>query len=114
MEEGYRFNKGIMQHKVINNLRCVSGDKSLFGQWHQRFVTALGQCDQVHEEIVQHLDVGKDLDRGVEELKTMHGGDFTCVSGDIWNVLLDRADNEAYDNINIFHTRDGIIACGGL
>ncbi len=33
---GHRFNKGIMEHKVINNLRCVSGDKSLFRHWHQR------------------------------------------------------------------------------
>ncbi len=76
---GHRVNKGIMEHKVINNLRCVSGDKSLFRLWHQRFVTALGQYDQVHEEIVQHLvketDFGKDLDKVVEELKTMRGGD---------------------------------------
>ena len=32
---GQRFNKGIMKLKVINNLRCVSGDTSLFRQWHQ-------------------------------------------------------------------------------
>ncbi len=68
-----------MEHKVINNLRCVSGDKSLFGQWHLRVVTALGQYGQVHDEIVQHLvkeiDLGKDLDKVVEELKLMHGGE---------------------------------------
>ncbi len=29
---GQRFNKGIMEHKVIINLRCVNGDKSLFRQ----------------------------------------------------------------------------------
>ncbi len=46
---GHRFNTGIMEHKVINNLRCVSGDKSLLMQWHRRFVTALGQYDQDHE-----------------------------------------------------------------
>ena len=43
---GHRFNKGIMEHKVINNLRCVSGDKSLFRQWHKTFVNTLGQYDQ--------------------------------------------------------------------
>ena len=66
-----------MGHKVINNLRCVNGDKSLLRQWHQRFVTALGQYDQVHEEIAQHLvketDLGKDLGKVVEELKAMYG-----------------------------------------
>ncbi len=82
---GHRFNKGIMEHKVINNSLCVSGDKSLIRQWHQRFVTALGHYDQVREKIVQHLvketDLGKDLDKVVEELKTMYGGDFTRVLG---------------------------------
>ncbi len=40
---GHRFNKIIMEHKVINNLRCVNGDKLLFRQWHQKSVTGLGQ-----------------------------------------------------------------------
>ena len=65
--------KAIMDHKVIQYLRAVNGDKSLFRQWHQRFVTALGQYDQVREEIVQHLvketDLGKELDIVVEELR---------------------------------------------
>ncbi len=38
--------RGIMENKVITNLRCVSGDKSLFPQWHQKFITAVGQHDQ--------------------------------------------------------------------
>ena len=44
--------KGIMEHKVIMNFRMVNGDKSLFMEWHQRFVTALSQVGDVHEEIV--------------------------------------------------------------
>ncbi len=67
-----------MEHKVITNLRCVTGDKPLFRQLHQRFVASLGQYDQVHEEIVQHLvketDLGKELDKVVEELRVIHGG----------------------------------------
>ena len=58
-----------MEHKVITNLRCLNGDKSLFRQWHQRFVTALGQHDQIHEEIIQRLvretDLGEELDKVV-------------------------------------------------
>ncbi len=41
-EASHRFNKRIMEHKVIMNLRMVNGDKSLFRQWHQRFIAALG------------------------------------------------------------------------
>ena len=70
--------RGIMEHKVITNLRCVSHDKSLFRQWHQRFITALGQYDHVHEEIAQHLvketDLGKELDKAVGELRPPYGG----------------------------------------
>ena len=77
---GHRFEKTIMEHKVIQYLRAVNGAKSLFRQWHQRFVTALGQYEQVHKEIVLHLvketDLGKDLDKAVEELKIMPGGEF--------------------------------------
>ncbi len=64
-----------MEHKIINNLRCVNGDRSLFKQWHQNFAAARGQSDQVHEEIVAHLAketyLGKDLDKVVKELKTI-------------------------------------------
>ena len=40
---GARFPKAIMEHKVIQYLRAVNGDKSLFRQWHQKLTTALGQ-----------------------------------------------------------------------
>ena len=52
------------------NFRMVNGDKSLFRQWHQRFVTALSQVGGVHEEIVLNLvreiDVGKELNEVTE------------------------------------------------
>ena len=61
---GNRFTaKGIMEHKVIMNLRMVNGDKSLFRQWHQRFITALGQVEGAHEEIIQLLVRETDLGR---------------------------------------------------
>ncbi len=44
--------KRIMEHKVIMNLRMVNGDTSLFRQWHQRIITALGQVELAHEEII--------------------------------------------------------------
>ena len=38
-----KYDQGIMEHTVIQNRRAVSGDKSLFRQWHQKSTTALGQ-----------------------------------------------------------------------
>ena len=34
--------KGIMEHRVMTNLKAVNGDKGLYRQWHQKFTTALG------------------------------------------------------------------------
>ncbi len=80
----HMFNKGIIEHKVINNLRCVRGDKSLSRQWHQRFVTALGSYDQAHEGIIKDLvaktDLGKDLDKVAESctVETLHVSREMC------------------------------------
>ncbi len=112
------FTKGAMEHKVIMNLRMVKGDKFLFRPWHQRFVTAVGQVDGAHQEIIQHLaretDLGKELDRAVEDLRVTHGGEYTRVSGDVWNILMDKVENEAYDKIKMVHKGDGVIAYGVL
>ncbi len=35
------YSKGIMEHKVVQNLRAVKGDNSLSRQWHQKFTAAL-------------------------------------------------------------------------
>ncbi len=42
---GPRYTKGIMEHKVIQNLKAVNGDMSLFRQRRQKFTTALGQVN---------------------------------------------------------------------
>ncbi len=62
-----------MDHKVIQYLRAVNGDQSLFRQWHQQITTALGQVSSGHEEIVQRMvkdiDLGKDLEKVVTTLR---------------------------------------------
>ena len=86
--------KTIMEYKVIQYLRAVNGDKALFRQWHQRFTTALGQVPGNHEEIIQRMvkeiDLGKELEKVVITLKDEYE-DFLKVSGDVWNVLIDKS-----------------------
>ena len=65
----------LMENEVIQNLRAVSGDKSLFRQWHQKFTTAFGQFGGVHEEIVHRLVKESDLGREMEKAVTgLRGG----------------------------------------
>ncbi len=73
----------------------------------------MGQAQGAHEEIMQHLvketDLGKDLDKVVEELRVTCGGELVRVLGDLWKILMDKAENEAYDKIKMVHKGDGII-----
>ena len=83
---GNRYQKTIMEHKVIQYLRVVNGDKSLFRQWHQKFTTALGQVPGAHEEIIQRMvkeiDLGKELEKVVTILRDEYE-DFDKRSGDV-------------------------------
>ena len=114
---GSKYQKTIMEHKVIQYLRTVNGDKSLFRQWHQKFTTALGQVPGAHEEIIQRMvkeiDLGKELEKVVTTLKDEHE-EFGKVSGDVWNVLIDKAEAEAYDKIKMVPKGQGVIAYGVL
>ncbi len=67
---------GITEHKLITNLGCVSGDKSLFRRWHRKFMTTLGQYDQYDQHLVKDADLGKNLNKVVEDLKLTYGGAF--------------------------------------
>jgi hypothetical protein len=59
--------RSIMENRVIMNLKAVTGDKSWFRQWHQKFVAAIGQVRREYEEIVlrlvKEIDLGNELDR---------------------------------------------------
>ena len=107
-----------MEHKVIRYLRAVNGDKSLFRQWHQKFTTALGQVAGAHEEIVHRLvkeiDLGKEMEKVVTGLRGEYGDEFDKVSGDVWNILIDKAEMEAYGKIKMVPKGQGVVAYGVL
>ncbi len=96
-----RFAKGIMEWKVMQNLRAVSGYRTLFRQWHQTSTTALGQVRSSYEAIVHRLgkdiDYGKEMEKIVTGLRADYGEEFDMASGDVSNVLIDNAESLAYD-----------------
>ena len=100
---GPRFNKGIMEHRVVQNLRAVNGDKGSFRQWHQKFTTALGQVkaeyDEVVHKLVREIDLGKEMETILVTMENDYGSTFREMSHDIWKVLIDKAEAEAYDKI---------------
>ncbi len=104
------------------NLRMVNGDKSLFRQRHRRFITALGQVEGAHEEIIQQLvmetDLGREFDKVVGNLRGHYGEEFRRVSEDAWSILSsilsDKAENGAYDEIKMIPKGHGVVAHGVL
>ena len=111
-----KYNKGIMEHRVIQNLKNVNGDKSLFRQWHQKFTTAIGQFKPVYEEMVhkmaRELDLGKEVDGVLSALYTVYGDVLWEASADIWRVLVDKTEAEAYDKIKMIPSGEGLRAYG--
>ena len=47
--------RGVMEGRVIQGLRAVNGDKTLFRQRRREFVAAVGQVKEVYEEVVHNV-----------------------------------------------------------
>ena len=111
-----KHSRGVMEHRVIQGLRAVNGDKALFRQWHQKFVTAMGQVKEVYEEIihnmVKEIDLGKDLEGTLRKLAEVYGEVWFDVSGDVYKVLIDKSEAEAYDKIKMVKPGEGLKAYG--
>ncbi len=107
------YSKGIMEHTVIQNLRAV---KSLLRQLHHEFTTALGQVGEVREEIVNRLvreiDLGSEIEKVGTKLRADYGDGLEKVSRGVWNILIEKAEMEAYDEITMVPKEQGFVAYG--
>ena len=63
---GDKYKKGILEYKVIQTIKPLTGDKSQFRQWHQKMINALSTINEDHsdtiKDIVQAIDVGDKAD----------------------------------------------------
>ncbi len=50
----------------------------------------------------------------MEELRSTYGREFARVSGDDWNILVDKEEKEAHDKIKMAHKGEGVDAYGDL
>ena len=110
--------KGIMEFKVIQNLKSVTGDKSGFRQWHQKFMSAIGQVNTDYEKLMQivvrEVDLGKDLAVVLEQGSSTAPQLWQELTKDVYKILIDKADGEAYDKIKMVPSGDGMRAYGVL
>ena len=95
------FKKGILEFKVIQNIRPLTGNRSQFRQWHQKLINALSTIKESHAEIIRTLeksmDVGDKIPEALDDLdQQYHLDDF---NKDMTCILMDKCDGEAYDKI---------------
>ena len=76
-----------MEHKVIQNIKTVTGDKANFRQWHMKLCSAMGQVDPVYESGIQstvkEIDIGRDIEIVLKYGIEMMGSDWTRLSSDM-------------------------------
>ncbi len=80
----------------------ISGDKSLLRQ-------VGGARGEIVHRLVTEIDVGKEIEKVVTGRKGEHGDEFENVSGDVWNILVDREEVEAYDKIKMVPKGQGLL-----
>lgn len=64
--------KGILERRVIQGQKPLTGEKSKFRQWHQKFVNAMAQVDEGYCKILKNmedtLDTGTKIPEATESL----------------------------------------------
>ena len=97
----HQHKKGILEYKVIQNIKPLTGSRSQFRQWHQKLINALSTIKEDHAEIIRaiekSMDVGDKIQESLDELDSTYllddfNKDLTC-------ILMDKCEGEAYDKI---------------
>ncbi len=58
------------------------------------------------------MDFGRKLDKSVTGLKGECGDVFDLVSGDVWSILIDQVEMEAYDKVKMVPKMEGVFVHG--
>ena len=105
--------RGILEYKAMQFLKPLSGDKGLFRQWHQKFVSAAYTVKEEFGELLKKLAMELDVGIKMDDLRKIIEDEFDSDFLDEWSlnlytVLMDKAEGDAYDKIKGISGRDGI------
>ncbi len=77
-------------------------------------LTVGARGDHLRYKLVKEIDFGKELDKIISGLTGDHGSIFTEGPGYLWNVLIDKAEMEAYNKIQMIAKGEEVLAHGVL
>ena len=108
-------NKSVMDHKIVQNLGKVTGDKTKFRQWNHKLKSALRTVDKAYNDVLEavekELNIGTPMDKIDEEIKNkIADADYEKLAHDLYSILIDKAEDEAYDKIKNIDTNEGLRA----
>ena len=93
--------KRILEFRVIQNIKPLTGDKSQFTQWHQTLINALMTINEEHAEIIKTIekamDIGDKMDDALDDLDQQSLLDK--FNKDTICILMDKCEGEADDKI---------------
>ena len=58
------------------------------------------------EDMVKQLDLGKSTDKVLEEMEAGYDQDWKSMSSEVYKVIIDKVEGEAYDNINVMDAEE--------
>ena len=102
-------NTGILEFKVVQHIKPLTGNKSQFIQWHQQLINALSTINEDHAEIIKaiekSMDSGQKIDEALDDLdQQFHLYEFNM---DLLCILTDKCEGEAYDKIKGLQNNKG-------
>ena len=106
--------RGVLEYKAVQFLKPLTGDKGLFRQWHYKFVSAVYTIQEefgdVMTKIAKELDMGAKPDEMRQTLQDEYDdGLLDEISQNLYTILMDKSEGDAYDKIKGISTRDGIV-----
>ena len=92
--------KSVMEYKVIQHLKPVTGEKSTFRQWRQKGLSAISQEKSEYgvmiEDLAKYIDLGKPVDKVLRESGVKYGAYWREVSEDTYKILVDHVEGDQY------------------
>ena len=111
--------RGVLEYKAIQFMKPLTGDKRLFRQWHQKFVSAVYTVQEEFGDIL--TKIAKELDMGAkpDEMQQMIRDEYDEelvdeISQSLYTILMDKSEGDAYDKIMGISNRDGLAGYGRI
>ena len=101
--------KGILEYKVIQHIKPLTGNKAQFRQWHQKLINALSTIKEEHAEIIKaiekSMDIGEQINDALDDLDPQYLlEDF---NKDLLCILMDKCEGETYDKLKGMQSKPG-------